>query len=66
MQEAIMKKSFWFSLCSLFFSVSAASSQQAPKVESFSPQGTVKNVRQVKARFTHPMVAFVGMGTFAK
>ncbi len=27
-------------------------------IEGFSPQGTVKNVRQVKARFTEPMVAF--------
>ena len=51
-------KKIWFSLCSLFFFVSAASGQQAPKVESFSPQGTVKNVRQVKVRFTQPMVAF--------
>ncbi|MBP1741315.1 MAG: alpha-2-macroglobulin domain protein 2, partial [Deltaproteobacteria bacterium] len=53
-----MKRVLWFSLCSLFFFVSAASGQQAPKVESFSPQGTVKNIRQVKVRFTQPMVAF--------
>jgi len=53
-----MKRVLWFSLCSLFFFVSAASGQQAPRVESFSPQGTVKNVRQVKVRFTQPMVAF--------
>jgi len=57
-QEAIMKRALWFSCCSLFLFVSAASGQQAPKVESFSPQGTVKNVRQVKVRFTQPMVAF--------
>jgi len=53
-----MKKSLWFTLCSLFLFVSAASGQQAPKVESFSPQGTIKNIRQVKVRFTQPMVAF--------
>ena len=29
-----------------------------PKVESFSPQGTVKGVRQVVARFSEPMVPF--------
>jgi hypothetical protein len=58
LQEAIMKRGLWFSLCSLFFFVSAASGQQAPKVESFSPQGTLKNIRQVKVRFTQPMVAF--------
>ena len=53
-----MKKLLWFSLSSLFFFVTAAWGQQAPKVESFSPQGTVKNIRQVKVRFTQPMVAF--------
>ncbi len=53
-----MKRSLWFGLCSLFFVVSAASGQQTPKVESFSPQGTVKNIRQVKVRFSQPMVAF--------
>ena len=29
-----------------------------PQVESFSPQGTVKGVRQVAARFSEPMVPF--------
>jgi len=29
-----------------------------PEVESFSPQGTVKGVRQVAARFSEPMVPF--------
>jgi len=53
-----MKKVLWFSLCSLFFLVPAASGQEAAKVESFSPQGTVKNIRQVKVRFTQSMVAF--------
>lgn len=30
----------------------------APSVEVFSPQGTVKNVRQVAVRFSEPIVAF--------
>ena len=33
-------------------------SGQTVKVESFSPQGEVKDVRQVVARFSEPMVAF--------
>ena len=32
--------------------------QQRPLVRSFSPQGTVKRVRQVRAQFSDPMVAF--------
>ena len=32
--------------------------QQPARVESFSPQGTVKEVRQVHARFSEPMVPF--------
>jgi uncharacterized protein YfaS (alpha-2-macroglobulin family) len=53
-----MKRVLWFSLCALFSYVCAASGQEGPKVESFSPQGTVKNIRQVRVRFTHAMVAF--------
>lgn len=30
----------------------------APKVETFSPQGTVKNPRQVRVHFEEPMVSF--------
>ena len=30
----------------------------AATVEAFSPQGTVKDVRQVAVRFSEPMVAF--------
>ena len=30
----------------------------AAKVESFSPQGQIKDVRQVVARFSQPMVSF--------
>ena len=32
--------------------------QQQARVESFSPRGTVKKVRQVRARFSEPMVPF--------
>jgi hypothetical protein len=32
--------------------------QDAARVESFSPQGTIKNVRQVTARFSEPMTTF--------
>ena len=53
-----MKRVLWFSLCALFSYVCAASGQEGPKVESFSPQGTGKTVRQVGVRFTHAMVAF--------
>ena len=35
-----------------------ALAQEPPGVEMFSPQGTVKKVRQVAARFSAPMVAF--------
>ena len=36
----------------------ALSADDAARIELFSPQGTVKNVRQVTARFSEPMVAF--------
>jgi hypothetical protein len=32
--------------------------QEPARVELFSPQGTVKQVRQVRARFSEPMVPF--------
>src|SRR2546428_2259001 len=32
--------------------------QEAPQIESFLPQGTVKHIRQVQARFSEPMVPF--------
>ncbi|HVG05616.1 MAG TPA: MG2 domain-containing protein [Burkholderiaceae bacterium] len=38
--------------------VAAVAAQDAAKVESFSPQGQVKDVRQVVARFSQPMVSF--------
>ncbi|MGE5840317.1 MAG: alpha-2-macroglobulin, partial [Deltaproteobacteria bacterium] len=52
-----MKGILWLSLCSLLFFAPAASGQESAKVESFSPQGTVKNIRQVRVRFTQPMMA---------
>ncbi len=45
----------------LFISIfigSAAYGQDGPQVEMFSPQGTVKGVRQVSARFSEQMVPF--------
>ena len=44
------------SLCLLLSNNAFA--QEPPGVEMFSPQGTVKKVRQVAARFSVPMVAF--------
>lgn len=38
--------------------VAAVAAQDAAKVESFSPQGQIKDVRQVVARFSQPMVSF--------
>jgi uncharacterized protein YfaS (alpha-2-macroglobulin family) len=32
--------------------------QESPRVEKFTPQGTVKNVRQVRAQFSESMVPF--------
>ncbi len=42
----------------LLFFVSQVFTEDRPGVEFFSPQGTVKNVRQVTARFTDQMVPF--------
>ena len=46
-------------LCSLVFAIFAVSAyaESKPRVIRFSPQGTVKNVRQVTAQFSEPMVA---------
>ena len=38
--------------------VAAVAAQDAAKVESFSPQGQIKDVRQVVASFSQPMVSF--------
>jgi alpha-2-macroglobulin len=42
----------------LLLGFAAAADAAALTVEQFSPQGTVKNVRQVTARFSAPMVPF--------
>ena len=42
--------------CGLVFAQPVA--EPRPTVESFNPTGTVKDVRQVAARFSEPMVAF--------
>jgi alpha-2-macroglobulin len=42
----------------LFFSFCPASAQEGPHVEIFSPQGVVKGVRQVTARFSEQIVPF--------
>lgn len=42
----------------LIFSGTLVLAGGVPRVEMFSPQGTVKDVRQVKARFSEPMVPF--------
>ena len=38
--------------------VSSTYAEEGPRVEVFSPQGTVKGVRQVSARFSEQMVPF--------
>ncbi|RJR25907.1 MAG: alpha-2-macroglobulin [Desulfobacteraceae bacterium] len=53
-----MKRYLSLALCCLFAIGSAASAAEYSKVEFFSPQGTAKNIRQVKARFNQPMVSF--------
>ncbi len=56
-------KSLWISRFGLtalaaLFLVPAQAAEEPARVVSFSPQGTVKNVRQVQARFSQPMVPF--------
>src|SRR5688572_27388182 len=48
----------WKMLFALAAAVAAGFAWAAPQVEVFTPQGQVKNVRQVAVRFTEPMVAF--------
>ncbi|MEP6607363.1 MAG: alpha-2-macroglobulin, partial [Burkholderiaceae bacterium] len=45
-------------LASMLSLVAAVAAQDVAKVESFSPQGQIKDVRQVVARFSQPMVSF--------
>ena len=42
----------------LSYALASASESTAPSVLHFTPQGTVKNVHQVTARFSQPMVPF--------
>src|SRR4029453_179732 len=48
----------WVALAVLMSLVAAVAAQDAATVESFSPQGQIKDVRQVVARFSQPMVSF--------
>ena len=55
--------SLWFAryaraLCALAFGIALVAPLHAQPVEFFSPQGEVKGVRQVTARFAQPMVVF--------
>jgi uncharacterized protein YfaS (alpha-2-macroglobulin family) len=43
---------------SLLMAGTAAVAQDPPKVSAFSPQGEIKNVRQVRATFSEPMAPF--------
>ena len=47
-----------FALALTWSLVAAVAAQDAAKVESFTPQGQIKDVRQVVARFSQPMVSF--------
>src|SRR5512136_1387294 len=47
---------FFLFLC--FFFASGAFAEEGPQVEMFSPQGTVKGVRQVSVRFSEQVVPF--------
>ncbi len=57
MKRKIVRELLPVLFISLFALDIAAAADQAG-VEMFSPQGTVKGVRQVSARFSEPMVAF--------
>ncbi len=51
-------KVIFFSLILFAFLLSPAFAEEKPHIELFSPQGTVKNIRQVTARFSEQMVPF--------
>jgi uncharacterized protein YfaS (alpha-2-macroglobulin family) len=55
--EGIMKILFKV-FTGLFFCFGLAAAVEAAQVEQFSPQGTVKEIRQVTARFSEAMVPF--------
>ncbi|HSD37452.1 MAG TPA: MG2 domain-containing protein [Rhodocyclaceae bacterium] len=48
----------WFAVAVSGLSYAQPTATPAARVESFSPRGEVKDVRQVVARFSEPMVAF--------
>src|SRR4030043_496530 len=57
--EGIMRHKFFGLFLFLCFSfASGAFAEDGPQVELFSPQGTVKGVRQVSVRFSEQMVPF--------
>ena len=54
-----MKHKSWAFILYLFFlPVSGVIAEEAPQVELFNPQGTVRGVRQVQVRFSEQMVPF--------
>jgi uncharacterized protein YfaS (alpha-2-macroglobulin family) len=53
-----MKRYLWAGLIISFLFLGVSEGADPPRVVSFSPQGYVKGVRQVKVRFSHPMIAF--------
>lgn len=52
-------------LMTLLVAICPVRAQEQARVTIFSPQGTVKRVRQVRARFSEPMVAFGDLRTAA-
>ena len=46
---------WWWACCALVHGTAVLAT---PGIEMFSPQGSMKDVRQVSVRFTTPMVAF--------
>ncbi len=58
MEGNMISKYVGLFLCICFFITPAAYSAEGPQVEVFSPQGTVKTVRQVSCRFSEQMVPF--------
>jgi hypothetical protein len=57
--EGIMKPKYLGLFLIIFaFIGSTVFAEEGPQVEMFSPQGTVKRVRQVSVRFSEPMVPF--------
>lgn len=53
-----MKRYLWAGLIISFLFLGSSLGAEPPRVASFSPQGTVKGVRQAKVGFSHPMIAF--------